>query len=164
MPSQIPFRSNSDTKSIASHFLFRMLFLRRYSSIQKPPLLCSFTSQNVLLLLYTDDRIKFNCNMTKYGKFRINVAQNLTLSPCRLCFFYGIMIENFCILRGRNFWKSKILRLKALNAVPRSDWHREFEDAIQLEIASWDNGSWHLFCVWIDRHSIPVRDDRRITR
>ena len=32
-------------------------------------------------------------------------------------------------------------RLKVLNAVPRSDWHREFEDILQIEIASWHNGS-----------------------
>ena len=32
-------------------------------------------------------------------------------------------------------------RLKALNAVPRSDWHRGFEDILQIEIESWNNGS-----------------------
>ena len=33
-------------------------------------------------------------------------------------------------------------RLKELRKVPRSDWHREFEDALQLDVESWDNGSW----------------------
>ena len=33
-------------------------------------------------------------------------------------------------------------RLKDLSASPRSDWHREFEDALQLDVESWDNGSW----------------------
>ena len=32
-------------------------------------------------------------------------------------------------------------RLKALNAVPRSDWHREFENILQIEILSWQNGT-----------------------
>ena len=32
-------------------------------------------------------------------------------------------------------------RLKALNAVPRSDWHHEFENILQIEIESWQNGS-----------------------
>lgn len=32
-------------------------------------------------------------------------------------------------------------RLKALNAVPRSDWHREFENILQIEIESWQNSS-----------------------
>ena len=32
-------------------------------------------------------------------------------------------------------------RLKALNAVPRSEWHREFEDILQIEIDSWKNGA-----------------------
>ena len=41
-------------------------------------------------------------------------------------------------------WERKLLlqRLKQLNAYPRSDWHREFEDALQLDVESWDNGSW----------------------
>ena len=29
-------------------------------------------------------------------------------------------------------------RLKTLNATPRSDWHREFEDAVQLTIEAWN--------------------------
>ena len=33
-------------------------------------------------------------------------------------------------------------RLKALHSSLRSDWHREFEDALQLDIESWKNGSW----------------------
>ena len=33
-------------------------------------------------------------------------------------------------------------RLKALNAVPRSDWHREFENIMQIEIESWHNDAW----------------------
>lgn len=33
-------------------------------------------------------------------------------------------------------------RLKQLRKVPRSDWHREFEDALQLDIEEWDNGTW----------------------
>ncbi|MBR1627694.1 MAG: hypothetical protein IJ679_00305 [Lachnospiraceae bacterium] len=33
-------------------------------------------------------------------------------------------------------------RLKELRKVPRSDWHREFEDALQLDIEAWENGSW----------------------
>ena len=35
-------------------------------------------------------------------------------------------------------------RLKELNASPRSDWHREFEDAIQLTIEAWDVGAWTI--------------------
>ena len=37
----------------------------------------------------------------------------------------------------------KILRdrLKILNAVPRTDWHREFENILWIEIDSWNNGS-----------------------
>ena len=30
-------------------------------------------------------------------------------------------------------------RLKALNAVPRSNWHRGFEDILQIDVASWKN-------------------------
>ena len=33
-------------------------------------------------------------------------------------------------------------RLKALRSSLRSDWHREFEDALQLDVESWKNGSW----------------------
>ena len=33
-------------------------------------------------------------------------------------------------------------RLKALHSSLRSDWHREFEDALQLDVESWKNGSW----------------------
>ena len=32
-------------------------------------------------------------------------------------------------------------RLKTLNAAPRSDWHREFENLMQIEIESWGNDS-----------------------
>ena len=32
-------------------------------------------------------------------------------------------------------------RLKALNAVPRSDWHREFENLLQIEVEAWNNGT-----------------------
>ena len=32
-------------------------------------------------------------------------------------------------------------RLKALNAAPRSDWHREFENILQIEVESWENGA-----------------------
>ncbi|MBR1659995.1 MAG: hypothetical protein IJ705_06730, partial [Oscillospiraceae bacterium] len=32
-------------------------------------------------------------------------------------------------------------RLKALNTVPRSDWHREFENILQIEMESWHNGA-----------------------
>ena len=32
-------------------------------------------------------------------------------------------------------------RLKDLNAVPRSDWHREFENILQIEVESWNNGT-----------------------
>lgn len=35
-------------------------------------------------------------------------------------------------------------RLRDLNASPRSDWHREFEDAIQLTIEAWDVGAWTI--------------------
>ena len=35
-------------------------------------------------------------------------------------------------------------RLKELNAAPRSDWHREFEDAIQLTIEAWNVGAWTI--------------------
>ena len=38
--------------------------------------------------------------------------------------------------------KQLLSRLKQLNTYPRSDWHREFEDALQIDVASWDNGSW----------------------
>ena len=40
--------------------------------------------------------------------------------------------------------KLLLQRLKQLNTYPRSDWHREFEDALQLDVESWDNGSWVL--------------------
>ena len=33
-------------------------------------------------------------------------------------------------------------RLKALRSSLRTDWHREFEDALQLDVESWKNGSW----------------------
>lgn len=33
-------------------------------------------------------------------------------------------------------------RLKALRATPRSDWHREFEDILQLDVDSWKTNSW----------------------
>ena len=33
-------------------------------------------------------------------------------------------------------------RLKALRAVPRSDWHREFEDVLQIDVDSWNNHAW----------------------
>ena len=33
-------------------------------------------------------------------------------------------------------------RLKALRATPRSDWHREFEDVLQLDVDSWHTNSW----------------------
>ena len=32
-------------------------------------------------------------------------------------------------------------RLKALNAVPRSDWHESFENIVQLEVEHWNNGT-----------------------
>ena len=35
-------------------------------------------------------------------------------------------------------------RMKVLNATPRSDWHREFEDAVQLTIEAWDVGAWTI--------------------
>ena len=35
-------------------------------------------------------------------------------------------------------------RLKELNASPRSDYHREFEDAVQLTIEAWDVGAWTI--------------------
>ena len=35
-------------------------------------------------------------------------------------------------------------RLKELNASPRSDWHREFEDAIQITIEAWNVGAWTI--------------------
>ena len=35
-------------------------------------------------------------------------------------------------------------RLKALNASPRSDYHREFEDAVQLTIEAWNVGAWTI--------------------
>ena len=38
--------------------------------------------------------------------------------------------------------KRLLARLKQLNTYPRSDWHREFEDALQIDVESWDNGSW----------------------
>ena len=38
--------------------------------------------------------------------------------------------------------KQLLARLKQLNTYPRSDWHREFEDALQIDVESWDNGSW----------------------
>lgn len=40
--------------------------------------------------------------------------------------------------------KEHLERLKLLRATPRSDWHREFEDALQIDIDSWKNGSWVL--------------------
>ena len=35
-------------------------------------------------------------------------------------------------------------RLKELNASPRSDYHMEFEDAVQLTIEAWDVGAWTI--------------------
>ena len=35
-------------------------------------------------------------------------------------------------------------RLKALNATPRSDWHREFANILQIEFDTWDLKSWVL--------------------
>ena len=38
--------------------------------------------------------------------------------------------------------KQHLKRLKELRAVPRSDWHREFEDVLLLDIDSWNNNSY----------------------
>ena len=44
---------------------------------------------------------------------------------------------------GQKERERKLLRnrLKAINAVPRSDWHRDFENILQIEIDSWQNGT-----------------------
>ena len=38
--------------------------------------------------------------------------------------------------------KELLTELKVLRSIPRSDWHREFENALQLDVESWGNGSW----------------------
>lgn len=43
-------------------------------------------------------------------------------------------------------------RLKELRSTPRSDWHREFEDVLQIEIRGWGNDSWVI-------HEVTLGED-----
>lgn len=45
-----------------------------------------------------------------------------------------------------------VARLKELRATPRSDWHREFEDILQIEIRNWGNNSWVI-------HEVSLGED-----
>ena len=42
-----------------------------------------------------------------------------------------------------------LAELKSLRSIPRSDWHREFENALQLDVESWANGSWVMREHWL---------------
>ena len=42
----------------------------------------------------------------------------------------------------KNRIKELLAELKELRSIPQSDWHREFENALQLDVESWGNGSW----------------------
>ena len=40
--------------------------------------------------------------------------------------------------------KELLAELKALRSFPRSDYHKGFEDALQLDVESWKNGAWTM--------------------